>query len=223
MKVLVACEFSGVVRDAFIKLGHDAMSCDLLPCDSDLGPHYQGDVRDLWGKEWDLIIAHPPCTHLASSGARYFEQKRKDGRQQEGIDFFMEMINAPAPRVAVENPVGVMSTQYRKPDQIIQPYYFGHPESKATCLWLKNLPKLEPTQIMEPVWQKNADGTDYKDAKGKRYSPAHFQSYIKGARWANQTPSGQNKLGPSKDRWKIRSVTYQGIADAMAAQWGNVG
>ena len=145
-----------------------------------------------------------------------------DGRQQEAIEFFMKMINAPAKYVAVENPVCIMSSIYRPADQTIQPWQFGHPESKATCFWLKNLPKLKPTKIMEPVWFKNADGTDYKDSKGRRYSPTH---YLTGrnqiARWQNQTESGQNKLPPSTDRWKIRSKTYAGIADAMAEQWGD--
>jgi hypothetical protein len=148
------------------------------------------DVLRLLRWPWDLMIAHPPCTHLAVSGARYFAQKRADGRQQQGIDFFMALINAPIERIAVENPVGIMSSYYRKPDQIIQPWQFGHPESKATCLWLKGLPPLKPANILEDM-----------------------------GRWDNQTPSGQNKLGPSEDRWKLRSITYHGIAQAMAEQW----
>lgn len=214
MKVLVACEFSGTVREAFRRRGHDAWSCDLLPTEVP-GPHIEGDVITRLELGWDLIIAHPPCTHLASSGARYFAQKKADGRQQEGIDFFMALMNAPAAKVAVENPVGIMSSVFRKPDQIIQPYQFGHPESKATCLWLRGLPKLVPTNVLEPKWHQAKDGGDYKDAKGKRYSPAHMRR-----RWDNQTASGQNKLAPSPDRWKLRSKTYQGIADAMAEQWG---
>ena len=199
LHVLVACEFSGIVRDAFRARGHDAMSCDLLPTGS-AGPHYQGDVRDVLDDgDWDLMIAHPPCTHLAVSGARYFAEKRADGRQKAGIDFFMAMVNAPAERVAVENPVGIMSTVYRKPDQIIQPYMFGHPESKATCLWLKGLPKLTPTARCTPPAYR---------ANGRPL-------------WSNQTPSGQNRLPPSAERAAIRGRTYQGIADAMAAQWGN--
>ena len=221
MKVLIACEFSGVVREAFAKKGHDAWSCDIIPTDKP-GQHIQGDVLEILGDGWDMLIAFPPCTHLAVSGARYFEQKRKDGRQQQGIDFFMALVNAPVKRIAVENPVGIMSTKWRKPDQIIQPYEYGHQESKKTCLWLKCLPVLKPTKIMEPVWWKNADGSDYRDGKGRRYSPTH---YLMGrnqiARWANQTSSGQNYLGPSADRSKTRSITYQGIADAMADQWGN--
>ena len=144
MKVLVACEFSGIVRDAFIAKGHDAISCDLLPTEIQ-GPHYQGSVFDIIDDDFDLMIAHPPCTHLAVSGARYFEQKRQDGRQQEAIDFFMSLINSNIPKIAVENPVCIMSSKYRKPDQIIQPWMFGHGETKATCLWLKGLPKLVPT------------------------------------------------------------------------------
>lgn len=190
MKVLIACEFSGVVRDAFAALGHDAMSCDLLPTESP-GKHYQGDIRDILDAGWDLMVAHPPCTDLAVSGARYFAQKRADGRQQAAIDFFMLIVQAPIEKIAVENPVGIMSTHYRKPDQIIQPFMFGHPESKTTCLWLKNLPPLLPTDILQ-----------------------------RAGRWDNQTKSGQNKLPPSPDRAKIRSRTYSGIAQAMANQWG---
>lgn len=215
MKILIACEFSGVVRNAFAARGHDAWSCDLLPSDTP-GQHYQGDIRDMLTQQWDLMIAHPPCTHLASSGARYFAAKRADGRQQEGIDFFLMLTKTSIPKVAIENPVGIMSSIYRKPDQIIQPFQFGHPESKATCLWLKGLPKLKPTRILEPQWKKNPDGTDYKDSGGKRYNQAHNTPLI---RWENQTASGQNKLPPSKDRWKLRSITYQGIAEAMAQQW----
>jgi len=189
VRVLVACEFSGRVRDAFIQRGHDAISCDLLPSDQP-GPHYQGDVRDILSDGWDLMIAHPPCTHLAVSGARCFESKKADGRQKEGVDFFMCLANANIPKIAIENPVGIMSTVWRKPDQIIQPYMFGEDASKKTCLWLKRLPPLMPTHILV-----------------KR-------------RYANQTPSGRNNLPPSADRWKLRSITYQGIADAMAEQWG---
>jgi hypothetical protein len=183
MKVLIACEYSGTVRDAFIKMGHDAMSCDLLSTDRP-GPHYQGDVFDIIGDGWDLMIAHPPCTHLAVSGARHFAAKRADGRQQEAIAFFMALVNADIPRIAVENPVCIMSSLYRKPDQIIQPWQFGHGETKATCLWLKNLPLLQPLNIVEG-----------------RADRIH-------------------KMPPSPERWKLRSTTYQGIADAIAAQWG---
>lgn len=218
MKILVACEFSGVVRRAFYERGHDVISCDLLPAEDGAVNHYQGPVEDClkYMGGFDLMIAHPPCTHLCSSGARHFAAKRADGRQQQGIDFFMMLVNTNIPKIAIENPVGIMSTVYRKPDQIIQPYQFGHRESKATCLWLKGLPLLAPTKIMEPEWKKNPDGTDWTCSKGKRESIAHSRPQC---RWDNQTPSGQNKLGPSKDRWKLRSITYEGIAKAMAEQW----
>jgi len=148
MRVLVACEFSGIVRNAFRANGHDAMSCDLLPTELP-GKHYQGDVRDVLNDGWDLMIAHPPCTDLAISGARWFPEKRADGRQQAAIDFFMMLVQAPIEKIAVENPIGIMSRIYRKPDQIIQPWQFGHGETKATCLWLKNLPLLEPMLIVD--------------------------------------------------------------------------
>jgi len=183
MRVLVACEYSGTVRDAFRANGHDAWSCDLLPTDQ-LGPHIQRDVTTVLDQGWDLMIAHPPCTHLAVSGARYFAQKRADGRQQEAIAFFMALANANIPKIAVENPICIMSRVWRKPDQIIQPWQFGHGETKATCLWLKELPKLIPTNIV--------------DGREQRI-------------W---------KMGPSPDRWKERSKTFSGIAQAMAAQWG---
>ena len=147
MRVLVACEFSGIVRDAFTAKGHEAMSCDLLPTEKP-GPHYQGDIMDILHEDWDMIIAFPPCTHLAVSGSKYFAQKIADGRQQQGIDFFMAFVNAPCRKIAIENPIGIMSSKYRKPDQIIQPYEFGHPESKKTCLWLKGLPPLMATNIL---------------------------------------------------------------------------
>ena len=148
MKVLIACEYSGIVREAFAKKGHDAMSCDLLPAEIP-GNHYQGDIRDVLYDGWDLMIGHPPCDHLAVSGARWFKEKRADGRQQAAIEFFMMLANAPIEKIALENPVSIMSTQYRRPDQIIQPWMFGHGETKATCLWLKNLPLLQPTNIVE--------------------------------------------------------------------------
>ena len=191
MKVLVACEYSGTVRDAFIARGHDAMSCDLLPTDR-TGPHYQGDVFDIIGDGWDLMIAHPPCTALAVSGAAWFAEKLKDGRQQKSIDFFMALAMSDIPKIAVENPICIMSSIWRKPDQIIQPWMFGHPESKATCLWLKNLPLLVETDNVK----------------------AQFDALPK-----NQQQR-MHYLPPSADRWKIRSTTFQGIADAMAAQWG---
>jgi hypothetical protein len=197
MKVLVACEFSGTVRDAFIKAGHDAMSCDLEPTDVP-GPHYQGDMFDIVNDGWDLMIAHPPCTHLAVSGARHFEKKRADGRQQQGIDLFMRVINAPIPLIAVENPIGIMSSLYRKPDQIIQPWQYGHKTTKATCLWLKGLPLLEPTNIVEK-------GEFVVFPSGKRMSKWYADS---------------SKNSP-KERERIRNKTFQGIADAMAQQWGS--
>jgi site-specific DNA-cytosine methylase len=190
MKVLIACEYSGAVRDAFIAQGHDAISCDLLPTDAP-GPHYQGDVRDIIEDGFDLMVAHPPCTHLAVSGARWFKDKQAE--QAEALDFVRLLLSAPVDKIALENPISIISSRIRKPNQIIQPWQFGHPESKSTCLWLKNLPKL----ILTDVLPLPASG-----------------------RWSNQTPSGQNKLGPSPDRWKERSKTYQGIAEAMAQQWG---
>ena len=148
MRVLVACEYSGTVRDAFRAFGHDAISCDLLPTDVP-GPHYQGDVFDLINEGWDLMIAHPPCTHLAVSGARHFAAKRESGVQQEALEFVQRLLEAPIPRIALENPVSIISSQIRKPDQVIQPWQYGHGETKATCLWLKGLPLLQPTNIVE--------------------------------------------------------------------------
>jgi site-specific DNA-cytosine methylase len=148
MKVLVACEYSGRVRDAFLARGHDAMSCDLLPTDVP-GPHYQGDVFDIINDGWDLMIAHPPCTDLAVSGARHFAEKIADGRQGRALDFVRRLLDAPTERIALENPISVISSKIRKPDQIIQPWMFGHGETKATCLWLKNLPKLVATDVVE--------------------------------------------------------------------------
>jgi site-specific DNA-cytosine methylase len=147
MKVIVACEFSGIVRDAFIALGHDAVSCDMLPSEAP-GPHIQGDVLSVLDDGWDMMIAHPPCTHLAVSGARYFAAKRADGRQQSALAFVRALLAAPVPRIALENPVSIISTAIRKPDQIIQPWQFGHGETKATCLWLKGLPTLTATNVV---------------------------------------------------------------------------
>ncbi len=182
LRVLIACEFSGAVRDAFLALGHEAWSCDLEPSTP---PHYRGDVRDILANDWDLMIAHPPCTHLAVSGARHFPAKIADGRQQEALDFVALLLDAPVPRIALENPISIISSKIRKPDQIIQPWQFGHGETKATCLWLKGLPKLAPTNVVEG-----------------REARVH-------------------RLPPSLDRWKLRSITYPGIAAAMASQWGN--
>lgn len=217
MKALIACEESQAVTKALRNLGVEAWSCDLLPCSGGHPEwHLQQDVLPLLDELWDMIIAFPPCTHLCSSGARWFKEKRRDGRQQQGIDFFMAFTRTGCPRVAIENPVGIMSSMYRKPDQIIQPWMFGHRESKATCLWLTGLPLLVPTKIMEPQWKKNPDGTDWTCSKGKRESIAHSRPQC---RWDNQTPSGQNRLGPSEDRSILRSKTYAGIAQAMAEQW----
>lgn len=205
MKVLVACEFSGIVREAFRKRGHDAWSCDLLPTEIP-GQHIQGDVIPVLGKGWDLIVAHPPCTHLAVSGARWFKVKRADGRMQQGYEFFMKMIDANCPKIAVENPIGVLSKMYRKPDQIIQPFWFGDSVQKATCLWLKNLPKLTPTKIVDR-------GMIYVDPRGNKHGGAHTLR-------AKRCYSPLMLLPKSEKRWMIRSRTFQGIADAMAEQWG---
>ncbi len=190
MNVLIACEFSGIVRDAFIRRGHNAISCDLLSSERP-GPHFQGDVFDLLSgpfrtgtKKYDLMIAHPPCTHLAVSGARWFKDKHKE--QEEALDFVRRLMALPIPRICIENPISIISSRIRKPDQIIQPWQFGHGETKATCLWLKNLPKLVPTKIVEG-----------------RAARVHHAS-------------------PGPDRWKERSRTLTGIAEAMAEQWGIV-
>ena len=181
MKVLVACEFSGIVRDAFIERGHDAMSCDLLSSER-AGPHYQGDVRDILNNGWDMMVCHPPCTHLAVSGARWFRDKQEE--QKEALEFVRVLLNAPIEKIALENPVSIISSHIRKPDQYIQPWQFGHPETKKTGLWLKNLPCLKPSDIV--------------DGRENRI----------------------HRMPPSADRWKERSRTYQGIAKAMAEQWG---
>ena len=181
----MACEFSGIVRDAFAVRGHDAWSCDLLPTERP-GNHIQGDVLEVLGDGWDMMLAFPSCTHLAVSGARWFAEKRADGRQQAAVDFFMSLANADIPKKVLENPVSIMSTVWRKPDQIIQPWMFGHPETKATCLWLMGgLKKLVPTDVV--------------DGRAHRI----------------------HRMPPGPDRWKERSRTYQGIADAMAEQWGD--
>lgn len=198
MKILVACEYSGTVRDAFIRGGHEAMSCDLLPTDSP-GPHYQGDVFDIINDGWDMMVAHPPCTYLSVSGMHWTTRGLRDPQlTEDALNFVHLLMAAPIERIAIENPISVISSRIRKPDQIITPYQFGHDASKKTCLWLKGLPLLRPTQLVEP-----------RIVNGK-------------PRWGNQTDSGQNKLPPSADRWKIRSETYTGIADAMADQWGSL-
>ena len=181
MRVLVACEFSGVVRDAFKERGHDAWSCDLLPTETP-GKHFQQDVLSILEDGWDLLIAHPPCTHLAVSGARWFKEKQEE--QKEALLFVRALLDAPVARIALENPVSIISSRVRKPNQIIQPWQFGHGETKATCLWLKGLPNLVPTNIVSG-----------------REARVH-------------------RMPPSPDRWKERSKTFTGIAQAMAAQWG---
>jgi len=193
MNILVACEESQAVTIELRKLGHFAYSCDILPCSGGHPEwHLQRDVIPLLDNSWDMILAFPPCTHLAISGAKWFANKKADGRQQQGIDFFMAFTELDCPRVCIENPVGIMSTLWRKPDQIIQPWQFGENASKKTCLWLKGLPPLVPTNV------------------------------IKKDRYANQTPSGQNKLGPSSTRALERGKTYQGIAEATALQWASL-
>ena len=182
MKVLVACEFSGIVRDAFIAEGHNALSCDLLPTEHE-GPHYQGNVFDIINDGWDMMVAFPPCTHLAASGARWFSLKEKE--QAEALEFVRQLMKANIPKIAIENPVGIISSKIRKPEQIIQPWQFGHGETKATCLWLKNLPHLHSTNVVEG-----------------RVPRVWFEP-------------------PGEDRWRNRSRTYTGIAQAMAAQWGS--
>ena len=172
MKVLVGCEFSAIVRDAFISLGHDAWSCDFLSCEGTSDNHIQDDVLNILYNNWDLGIFHPPCTHLAVSGARWFKEKQADGRQQRAIEFFMSLVNADCPLISIENPIGIMSTHYRKPDQIIQPWQFGHGETKATCLWLKGLPPLKPTNIVtgreQRIW-KMAPGPQRAVERSKTY------------------------------------------------------
>lgn len=198
MRLIVGCEFSGVVRRAFRARGHDAWSCDLLESTDNSQHHLCMDVFraiDQHGP-WDCGIFHPPCTYLCSSGLHW--NKRRPGRQaltEQALEFVQRLLNVAIHRIALENPIGCISSRIRKPDQVIQPWMFGHPESKATCLWLKNLPKLVPTNILP------------KPASG---------------RWENQTASGQNALPPSRDRWMIRSITYSGIADAMSLQWSNL-
>ena len=203
MKILVACEFSGTVREAFAARGHDAWSCDLLPTDIP-GNHYQGDVKDILKEGWDMMIAHPPCTYLTVTGNKWFKPEYKDRfptRQQDrenAIKFFMTLVDAPIEKTVIENPIGIMSTTYRKPNQIIHPWQFGHEASKSTCLWIKGLPNLEPTNIVD---------------KGE------FVTYKSGKRMTKWYADAASK--PPKERAKIRNTTFQGIANAMAIQWGN--
>ena len=191
MRVLIACEYSGTVRDAFTRAGHHAVSCDLLRTDT-LGPHYQGDIRDVLDRGWDMMIAHPPCTDIAVSGAAWIKEKIADGRQQRALDFVRMLMDVQIHKKCIENPVSVISSKIRKPDQIIQPYQFGHTEQKKTCLWLKGLPLLKPT--------RNVYDEMMLLPKNKR-ERLHY-------------------LPPSADRWKIRSQTFSGFATAMAEQWG---
>lgn len=194
--MLVACEFSGVVRDAFIAKGHDAMSCDILPTEKD-GPHYQGDVRDILNDGWDMMIGHPPCTYLAVCGNRWMKDNpERQKLRKQAIEFFMMLANCDIPKICLENPISIMSTVWRKPDQYVEPYEYGHPETKKTSLWLKGLPKLDPTKIVTPEYIIGKDG--------KKYSRIHYMS-----QWSNPN-----------DRQKERSRTYPGIAQAMAEQWG---
>jgi hypothetical protein len=184
MKVLVACEYSGRVRDAFLESGHDAVSCDLLPTDLP-GPHYQGDVADIIDCGWDLMIAHPPCTHLAVSGARHFAEKRASGVQQQALDFVRFLLEAPIQRIALENPVSIISSHIRKPDQIIQPWQFGHGETKATCLWLKNLPLLKPTEIVSGREQRIHKMSPSADRWKKRSETYHGIAKAMAAQWGD--------------------------------------
>ena len=197
MKVLIACEFSGIVRDAFRARGHDALSCDLLPTEIN-GPHYQGDVQDILNDSWDLMIAHPPCTYLCVSGARWFKDRQVE--QAQALDFVRCLLNANIPHIALENPISVISSHIRKPDQIVTPFMFGHGCTKKTCLWLKNLPKLKATNSVEPMYAFTRSG--------KRYDA-----------WWLWTSSLPTKGGV---RSAARSRTFRGIADAMAEQWGGL-
>ncbi len=203
LKILVACEESQAVTKHLRALGHEAFSCDILPCSGGHPEwHYQQDVFEVIEKGWDMMIAFPPCTHLASSGARHFKQKIADGRQQQGIDFFMKLVNVDIDRIAIENPIGVMSTKYRKPDQIIQPYQFGDKAQKSTCLWLKNLPKLESTDVVD-----KGEFFEFISKKGvKKRMPMWYYKALQDAKTPQQ-------------RSTLRSKTFDGIAMAMATQW----
>jgi len=204
MKILVACEFSGIVRDAFAAKGHDAWSCDLLPTERP-GQHIQGDVLDILEDDWDIMIAFPPCTHLAVSGAAWFEQKRKDGRQKQGVDFFMKFAKTTISKWAIENPVGIMSKIYRKPDQIIQPYYFGDSFQKTTCLWLNDLPVLQAEYYDAPLFNMSVDKGEFITHASGKVKPKWFADAFH---------------LPPEERAKARSKTFPGIANAMAEQWG---
>lgn len=194
MRILIACEYSGVTRRAFAARGHDVMSCDLLESEDDSPYHYQGDIRDMLPQSWDLMIAHPPCTDIAVSGAAWFKEKIADGRQQAALDFVRLLMGADIPRIAIENPVSVISSKIRKPDQIIQPWMFGHKEQKATCLWLKGLPKLTETNNVK---------SEMMLLPKRERERLHY-------------------LPPSPNRWKERSRTFAGIAEAFADQWSKL-
>jgi hypothetical protein len=199
MKILCGCEYSGKIREAFRALGHDATSCDLLPADDGSPHHYQGDVFDIIDEGWDLATFNPPCTYLSVSGMHWTTRGLRDPKlTEDALEFVQKLMDCKIPKWALENPISIISSRIRKPDQIIQPYEFGHDASKKTCLWLKGLPLLKPTQYVEP-----------RSIEGKR-------------RWSNQTNSGQNTLAPSADRWKLRSTTFDGIAKAMAQQWSTL-
>lgn len=211
LNVLIACEFSGTVRNAFRKLGHNAFSCDIEPSDDNSPYHYQCDVRNVINAyEWDLLIAHPPCTYLTLAGNRWFKPEYADRfptriqDRQDGVDFFMELMNANIPHICVENPIGVMSSLFRKPDQIIQPWQFGDPFQKSTCLWLKNLPQLQHTNVVDKG--EFFEWTDKKTGKVKRQ-----------AQWYMDALNGKSAY----ERQKIRNKTFQGIADAIAEQYTN--
>jgi hypothetical protein len=254
MRILVACEYSGRVRDAFIRRGHDAWSCDLLPTDVP-GPHFQRDVLEVIENNgpWDMLIAFPPCTYLCVSGMHWTTRGLRDPKlTEDALEFVRRLMNSSIPRIALENPIGVISTRIRKPDQIIQPWQFGEDASKKTCLWLRNLPRLEATTIIPPKgWNKVSFAADMLECEAcaEPYCPEcedHYadckcigpdeegvlikkiDGWMFGSRitpapkpvWANQTASGQNKLTPSDSRWKERSETYLGVAEAMAEQWG---
>ena len=220
MKVLVACEYSGRVRRAFAALGHDVLSADFEPAEDGSPYHYQGDCFDLIADQrFDLMIAHPPCTYLSVSGMHWTTRGLRDPKlTEDALDFVRRLMAAPIERIAIENPVSVISSRIRKPDQIIQPWMFGEDASKSTCLWLKGLPLLKPTNIVEGQLYCCGSKIENGDVRGC----PNCNGDKKAKRiYANQTPSGQNNLGPGPDRWKERSRTFQGISDAMADQWGN--
>lgn len=225
MRVLVACEFSGRVRDAFIRRGHDAMSCDFRPCvkkNTLGGPHYTGDVRDIIGDGFDGMIAFPDCTYLCSSGLHHNTRNQFRRRKTEdALAFVRLLLNADIPKIALENPIGCISTRIKPASQVIHPWQFGHDASKATCLWLKGFPDLVPTMMIDPKYACPCGGPRFEFGLGKFGCPnCCGDGGPARAVWSNQTDTGQNRLGPSPKRAKIRSTTYQGIADAMADQWG---